>query len=109
MDKTASFVARNGPEFEARIRQNELGNPKFNFLNAGDPYHAYYQFKVKEIREGKATDFAVLPGIQKIPSTAQQKQQELLKQAQEQQFVPKDPPPDFEFLVDPPSISALDL
>lgn len=53
VDKTASFVARNGPEFEARIRQNELGNPKFNFLNSGDPYHAYYQHKVKEIREGK--------------------------------------------------------
>ncbi|CAG2064472.1 unnamed protein product [Timema podura] len=53
VDKTASFVARNGPEFEARIRQNELGNPKFNFLNFGDPYHAYYQHKVKDFREGK--------------------------------------------------------
>jgi len=53
VDKTASFVARNGPEFEARIRQNELGNPKFNFLNFGDPYHAYYQFKVKDFREGR--------------------------------------------------------
>ena len=54
MDKTASFVARNGPEFESRIRQNELNNPKFNFLNGGDPYHAYYQHRVEEIREGKA-------------------------------------------------------
>lgn len=53
VDKTASFVARNGPEFEARIRQNELGNPKFNFLSSGDPYHAYYQHKVKDFREGK--------------------------------------------------------
>ncbi len=53
VDKTASFVARNGPEFEARIRDNEQGNPKFNFLNFGDPYHAYYQHKVKDIREGK--------------------------------------------------------
>ena len=53
VDKTASFVARNGPEFEARIRQNELGNPKFNFLNSGDPYNAYYQHRVKDIREGK--------------------------------------------------------
>lgn len=53
VDKTASFVARNGPEFEARIRQNELGNPKFNFLNSGDPYHSYYQHKVNEFREGK--------------------------------------------------------
>lgn len=53
VDKTASFVARNGPEFELRIRQNEVNNPKFNFLNSGDPYHAYYQHRVREIREGK--------------------------------------------------------
>ena len=57
MDKTASIVARNGPEFEARIRQNELGNPKFNFLNSGDPYNAYYQHKVNEFREGKGMFF----------------------------------------------------
>jgi splicing factor 3A subunit 1 len=50
-------VARNGPEFEARIRQNELGNPKFNFLNPGDPYHAYYQHKVNDFREGKGRIF----------------------------------------------------
>lgn len=53
VDKTASFVARNGPEFESRIRQNEQNNAKFNFLNPADPYHAYYQHKVKEFREGK--------------------------------------------------------
>lgn len=39
----------------------------------------------------------------------QQKQQEILKQVAEQPFIPKDPPPEFEFLADPPSISALDL
>ena len=55
VDKTASFVARNGPEFEQRIKQNELNNPKFTFLNSGDPYHAYYQHKVEEIRDGKDT------------------------------------------------------
>lgn len=53
VDKTANFVARNGPEFEARIRQHEQNNPKFNFLNPGDPYHAYYQHKVNECRTGK--------------------------------------------------------
>ena len=46
-------MARNGPEFETRIRQNELNNPKFNFLNPADPYHAYYQHKVNEFHEGK--------------------------------------------------------
>ena len=54
VDKTAGFVARNGVEFETRIKQNEINNPKFNFLNSGDPYHAYYQYKVTIIREGKA-------------------------------------------------------
>jgi len=45
-----------------------------------------------------------------ILSTATQlKQQELLKQVQEAIFVPKDPPKEFEFIADPPSISALDL
>lgn len=111
VDKTASFVARNGPEFEARIRQNELGNPKFNFLSLGDPYHAYYQHKVNEFREGRGQEPAGLPlAIAKLSVTAaaQQKQQEILKQV-EQPFIPKDPPQDFEFIADPPSISALDL
>ena len=40
------------------------------------------------------------------------KQSELLKSAQhveEESIVPKDPPAEFEFLADPPSISAFDL
>ncbi|XP_012219022.1 splicing factor 3A subunit 1 [Linepithema humile] len=111
VDKTASFVARNGPEFESRIRQNELGNPKFNFLNFGDPYHAYYQHKVKEFKEGKGQEPTI--GSSSVPGKtvnliAHQKQQEILKQV-EQPFVPKDPPVEFEFIADPPSISALDL
>lgn len=113
VDKTASFVARNGPEFESRIRQNELGNPKFNFLNTGDPYHAYYQHKVKEFKEGKGSEPAAptpaVPQQKTVASATQLKQQELLKQVTEQPFVPKDPPPDYEFMADPPSISALDL
>ncbi|XP_065333947.1 splicing factor 3A subunit 1 [Cloeon dipterum] len=106
VDKTASFVARNGPEFEARIKANEIGNPKFNFLSTGDPYHAYYQHKVSEFRSGKVTD---APGVQKpLLASAQQKQLEILKQV-EQPFIPREPPADFEFIADPPSISALDL
>lgn len=59
-----------------------------------------------------AHDVGALPaGLQKLSVTpaAQQKQQELLKQATEQTFVPKEPPAEFEFVADPPSISALDL
>ncbi|RZF48905.1 hypothetical protein LSTR_LSTR003285 [Laodelphax striatellus] len=107
-----SFVARNGPEFESRIRQNELGNPKFNFLSFGDPYHAYYQHKVKEFREGKGQE-PVAPSAVALPKAStlaiQSKQQEFLSKVSEQPFVPKDPPAEFEFIADPPSISALDL
>ncbi|CAL0316383.1 unnamed protein product [Lupinus luteus] len=50
VDKTAQFVAKNGPEFEKRIVANNTGNAKFNFLNASDPYHAYYQHRLAEFR-----------------------------------------------------------
>lgn len=50
-------------------------------------------------------------GQKSVPSATHAKQQELLSKAQiiEQPFVLKDPPPEFEFICDPPSISALDL
>ncbi|ALC47140.1 CG16941 [Drosophila busckii] len=107
--ETASFVARNGPEFEARIRQNELGNPKFNFLNSGDPYHAYYRHKVNEFREDGIGGVGTAIKQLSVTSAAQQRQQELLKQVVEQQFVPREPPAEFEFIAEPPSISAFDL
>ena len=108
VEKTASFVARNGVEFEQRIKQNEINNPKFNFLNTGDPYHAYYQYKVDLIREGKVEPEKV-KAIDSTTAVAQ-KQSELLKSVQKEQvIVPKDPPSEFEFLADPPSISAFDL
>ncbi len=84
----------------------------------GDPYHAYYQHKVQEIREGKDTPAPpapkvpepVAPGETKIEKV-KQRQSDLLKQVQKDQEPPppKDPPADFEFIADPPSISAFDL
>uniref|UniRef100_A0A4W4GPN6 Splicing factor 3A subunit 1 n=1 Tax=Electrophorus electricus TaxID=8005 RepID=A0A4W4GPN6_ELEEL len=113
VDKTASFVARNGPEFEARIRQNEINNPKFNFLNPNDPYHAYYRHKVNEFKEGKGQEpSAAVPKVMQ-QQTMQQAQQQLPQKVQAQviheTIVPKEPPPEFEFIADPPSISAFDL
>ncbi|XP_062855537.1 splicing factor 3A subunit 1 [Trichomycterus rosablanca] len=112
VDKTASFVARNGPEFEARIRQNEINNPKFNFLTPTDPYHAYYRHKVNEFKEGKAQEpSAAVPKV--MQQAAQQAQQQLPQKVQAQviheTIVPKEPPSEFEFMADPPSISAFDL
>nr|KAG5685971.1 hypothetical protein BaRGS_017410 [Batillaria attramentaria] len=94
---TCVLLLSNGPEFENRIRQNEVNNPKFNFLNPTDAYHAYYQHKVKEFKEGKGGHFLQL----------QRPTQEPIKIPEV--FVPKDPPAEFEFIVDPPSISAYEL
>lgn len=107
VDKTASFVARNGPEFESRIRQNEINNPKFNFLNPGDPYHAYFQQKIADIKEqdGKAAlEITPAPPVTQKPKPLMQIPISVVELP-----IPKEPPPEFEYLADPPSISALDL
>lgn len=66
------FFRRNGPEFEARIRQNEINNPKFNFLNPNDPYHAYYRHKVNEFKEGKAQEpSAAVPKVMQQQASQQ--------------------------------------
>jgi len=118
VDKTAGFVARNGQEFEHRIKQNEVNNPKFNFLNPGDPYHTYYQHRVVQIREGKSdpekpVQKAIAAPVAAPTEAVARKQSELLKSAtkkkKEEPVVPKEPPPEYEFLADPPSISAFDL
>ncbi|XP_074592047.1 putative splicing factor 3A subunit 1 [Curcuma longa] len=83
IDKTATFVAKNGPEFEKRILAHNAGNNKFNFLTSSDPYHAYYQHKVSEQRAlaqsapqlptgdaSQATDSAPLPSDGSIAPTS---------------------------------------
>jgi len=54
VDKTAQFVARNGPDFEKRILGSEKNNQKFNFLLPTDPYNAYYQSKIAAFKEEAA-------------------------------------------------------
>ena len=54
MDKTAQFVAKNGPEFEQRILGSEKNNQKFNFLLPADPYNAYYRGKIAAFKEEAA-------------------------------------------------------
>eukprot|EP00124_Ichthyophonus_hoferi_P005611 Ihof_evm3s862 gene=Ihof_evmTU3s862 len=47
IDKLASYVARNGPEFENATREKQANNPKFAFLSGGEN-HAYYRWCVEE-------------------------------------------------------------
>ncbi|XP_041011574.1 probable splicing factor 3A subunit 1 [Juglans microcarpa x Juglans regia] len=69
VDKTAQFVAKNGPEFEKRIIANNAGNVKFNFLNGSDPYHAYYQHRLSEFRAQNQSS-AQQPSLQPADSAA---------------------------------------
>lgn len=53
VDKTAQFVARNGKSFEERILASSEGKTaKFSFMKISDPYHAYYEHKIREFEEG---------------------------------------------------------
>ncbi|PFH38304.1 surp module domain-containing protein [Besnoitia besnoiti] len=52
IEKTAQFVAKNGVEFEQRVRR-EQNNQRFSFLFPNNPYNAYYQLKVREFQTGE--------------------------------------------------------
>ena len=47
----ASYVCRNGLDFEKVVRQKESGNPNFDFLNDGE-YSAYYKWTLYCIASG---------------------------------------------------------
>ena len=95
IEKTAGYVARNGPVFEGRIRDKEQSNPKFSFLSGNDAYAPFYQWRLDEVRAGRGT--AVSAGTTGDAAPVKQK--------------PKgpEPPPEFQFSARMPNISALDL
>lgn len=53
VDKTATFVARNGSQFESKIKEDGMGRNKLSFLNETDPYHAYYRAKIEAVQTGQ--------------------------------------------------------
>jgi len=99
VDKTASFVARNGVDFENKIKEREMANIRFNFLSPADPYHAYYKGKIAQYESGEVVD---MPKAQ-LP----EKVVEHIRRVAE--FVPKEPPAKLEFMDDPCTVNAFDL
>ena len=97
VEKTAGYVARNGPAFEDRIRDKEKHNPKFSFLSAKDAYYPFYAWRLEEVREGRGT--AVSAGRVGDAPPPQEREK------------PKGPeaPSDFHFSARMPNISAQDL
>ncbi|KAF7170244.1 hypothetical protein CNMCM5623_002721 [Aspergillus felis] len=97
VEKTAGYVARNGFVFEERVREKEKNNPKFSFLNPGDAYASFYQWRLNEIKEGRGT--AVAAGRPGEPTAAPEPEK------------PKGPdePPEFHFSARMPIMNAQDL
>ncbi|KAG0263115.1 SF3a splicing factor complex subunit [Actinomortierella ambigua] len=97
-DKTAAFVATSGSgaQLEERLRQSEINNPKFCFLNPTDPYHAYYAMKIKETKEGTTPQ-------------AVEVQAEVEAAMEEVEFKPPEEPPALDFIASMPPVSAQDL
>lgn len=90
IDKMASYVAKNGRDFEAIVKNK--GDPRFNFLELSHQYHGYYAHKLT-IYEG-----AVNPRVlteeellqkQELKEEKQKKLEELQKKQQRMEEVQK--------------------
>ena len=97
VERTAGYVARNGPSFEDRIKENNKHNPKFSFLSANDAYSPFYAWRLSEIRDGRGTEVSAGRVGEAAPVVEPEK--------------PKGPapPPDFHFSARMPNINAQDL
>ena len=43
----AMSVAKSGERFEKKVWESMSDNPKFGFIQASSPYHAYYKQQVE--------------------------------------------------------------
>lgn len=107
--------------FEERIRDKELHNPKFCFLNPNDPYHKYYQLQIKTWKEGKQNGASgsattgnppASAGVSSVtgPQSATGTQPPPLSHQAPviEKAIPL-PPPANEFLTESPSLSKQDI
>jgi len=56
IDNTANFVAKNGEQFEQKIRDNFNGNSIYSFLDPKDPLYQLYLLKKRQYSDKQAKD-----------------------------------------------------
>ena len=79
IDKTAEFVAKMGDDFEKKVSVQQAGQPKFAFLNAGNPYRKYYELRIQELREGRESSKPAMPqALQDLKAAEEEKGKEEL-------------------------------
>lgn len=52
LEKTASFVCKQGPQMEILIKTKQANNPQFSFLNQSDPLYKYYKHVLNALKSG---------------------------------------------------------
>lgn len=119
VDKTANYVARNGTQFESKIRGDGTSS-RLAFLNETDPYHAYYRAKIEAITAGQgplavdsaagaastSTGDAFAPNGQVLQADGEGHADALREK--EETSKPKEPSP-YLFAADLPTVTAVDL
>ncbi len=90
IDKTASFIAKNGMAFQQRIMEAEQST-KFSFLVQDDPYHSYFTYTLDLIKKGQLPESLIKENT-----------------IEEEEIVPEKPEP-LIFLTDIGSINRMDL
>ncbi|KAK0530525.1 SF3a splicing factor complex subunit [Tilletia horrida] len=125
VDKVATYVARNGKQFEQQIRSDERGSSaRYAFLGPDHPYHAYYQSRIEAVQNGEAgtpsggaaagAGSAQADGAAGSPAplaaggAAQaEERDEAANAAAKSDALP--PPRPLEFSTDMPNVTAIDL
>ncbi len=114
VDKTASFVAKCGPEFEQRVMKEQ--SQKFTFLQDDNPYRAYFDHMVQKYKAGDTTESKpeVPQAIQDMKAKeaekkAKKEQQKMLTMGEDMMKKDLKPPPKEVFSVTQPFITSMDL
>ncbi|KAI8074868.1 Pre-mRNA splicing factor PRP21 like protein-domain-containing protein [Gongronella butleri] len=106
VDKVAELLWNKGPNLEERIRENEKHNPIFSFLNPTDPFHAYYQYRLRQARDAAENGTSSEMTAAGISSSL--KNEKAAETVEEAAVAPPEPPA-YDFSVPMPAMSAKDL
>lgn len=63
IEKTAKFVAAQGPQMEILIKAKQSNNPQFEFLNIGNRLNAYYKHVLNAVKN----DYYPEPELEQLP------------------------------------------
>ena len=93
IDKTATYVAKNGHEFEQKLIFKQ--DPRFQFLHENNEYNLYYKMKVKSLQPSIQSSNS----INIVPSTATSSTKIIEAPKKEEIVLPKPPPAPVSFSI----------